>query len=153
MSPINQLPPHFFKMHCNIILPSTKLSPAFNFPHKNHHPWPILGPALSISLPNVKTPIRWAVKIMKVFTLHFSAACCHFLLASNAWAPCSGTLSAYVPPLVRETISHPHKIASRILFPCVLTFVSTYVFPYSPKCGCWQGTCLVRSKFIDIRVW
>jgi hypothetical protein len=104
-------------------------------------------------LPNLKTRIRFGVKIMKVFTVHFSAACCHFLLASNAWAPCSGTLSAYVPPLVWETISHPHETTGRILFLCVLTFVSTCVFLYSCICGCLQATCLVRSKFIDITVW
>jgi hypothetical protein len=34
MKPINNLPRHFFKIHFNIILPSTKLSATFSFPYK-----------------------------------------------------------------------------------------------------------------------
>jgi hypothetical protein len=104
-------------------------------------------------LPKLETRIRWGVKITKVFTVLFSAAYFHFFLASNAWALCSGALSAYVPSLVREAVSHPHKTTGRILFLCFLSFVSTCVFLYSCNCGCWQATCPVRSKFIDITVW
>jgi hypothetical protein len=138
------LPFHCFKIHCNIILPSTpryfKWALSFRFPH--HKPacisplpagqraaWPAIQLILLDSF--TLTVSDEEHQIMKFLIMHFcKPSVAASLKGPNAFLSTifSDTLKPCPPPPlnVRDQVHHPHKTIGEVVSPCILIFVFLY---------------------------